>query len=204
MAIGSVFIRSRPTMGMEEAINIRFTGDFQVVSSLMSINAIKRLIYTRVSSSRWKEIDNNMFIKGSNKSLSSRWISSSNSKIINLSTNKNILILKFTNINVTFMSSITKIKFIKEDVINHSFPLKTTSRMTLKGFQDWNNMSMGIKTSIKSFEIPRTKGIIRAKITLTMRRGRLLKSILNISKRNNKIKSGSKGKEELHARLGNA
>ena len=100
----------------------------------MNVNTIEGLKWTRVSDSTWNEFHCNMFIERSDEIFCSGRISNGNSKIINLMTNENILIVKFTNTKIAFMSCIVNVKLVKWDVIDHGFPLKTTSRMTLKRF----------------------------------------------------------------------
>ena len=112
MTIRGVFVRLRPAMRMEETFKIGFTGDLDAIPCLMCVSAIEALTKARVSSSIRKVIKLDVFIESGDKVTGSSRISSSNSKIINLSANKEILIIEFSSANTTFMGGVSNVKFI--------------------------------------------------------------------------------------------
>ena len=106
-------IKHYPYQGEEISISrTGFTGDLDVIPCLMCVSTIEALIKARVSSGIRKVINRDVFIESSDKITSSSRISGSNSKIINLSTNEEILIIEFSGVNTTFMSGVSDIKFI--------------------------------------------------------------------------------------------
>ena len=102
------------------------------------------------------------------------------------------------------MNSVDKTKFTNEEGSDEMLKAESGFGMPLKCVAKGKDMLRRVKASTMAFVIPGCIGCIGSNITLLGGRGRLLKGIGGITKRDKEIVLCSQSKEELHTRLLNA
>jgi hypothetical protein len=132
------------------------------------------------------ELGHSMAIDDCNKLLSSSRRGRSNSKVINLATDKDEFTIDFAMIEVTFMSHRGEAELIAfQNTNNQLLPENTSFRMTLNGMLNRNDMGTRVNVHTKAFAIPGVVSIINLKVALLSQRQRLLKGIFGVSNGNN-------------------
>ena len=121
-------------MRLENTIDVSFTGELDVILSLVDVDTIVVRKLTLCSDDANALILRSDLVvdKGDELASGASSDASTNGKVINLATDKNNFIVNNTTVEVTFMSSILEANIAKNP-IDHRFEEVTSFWMTLKG-----------------------------------------------------------------------
>jgi hypothetical protein len=146
-----------------------------------------------------------MFIDNSNQMISGLGAGTSNSKIVDLTSDKDKRPINYATIQVTFMSCCGEIKRgTLEDLKYKVLPEATSFGMPLNCAERRNHISPGIKVDAKSFLVPRTISFVGLQMTRFGGRWRALVCIVDVAVGNNHAKENTQGEEQFHTWLFNA
>jgi hypothetical protein len=193
-------------MGLENMIDVGFTGQLDVVMSLMDVDAII------VNANALGIEDPNIFkfggcmlVDDSDELFSSLGGLKGDSKVINLVTDKNKFTIDFATIKVPFMSGEGEVEFIAlENADNHPFPESISFRMTLENMVQRDDICVRVDVGAKVLAMPRMVGIIDLEVALLSQWQQLLEGILGVSNGHSKTFDSGDGEEHAHAWLFNA
>ena len=198
--------RRFPAMGLENMINVGFTGQLDVVMSLMDIDAIiVNANALGIEDPDTFKFGGYMLVDDSNELFSSLGGLGGDSKVINLVTDKNKFTINFAMIKVPFMSGGGEVEFIAlKNANNHPFPESTSFRVTLESMVQRDDMCVRVNVSAKVLAMPRMVGIIDLKVALLSQWWQLLEGILGVGNGHSKTFGSGNGEEHAHAWLFNA
>ena len=134
----------------------------------------------------------------------SHGIRAGDSKVIYLSTCKNIHTINHARIKIMFMCGAFESKSAHEESGDQMFKAGTSLRMTLKSTLERKYMAVGIKGDTMVLFVPHTISIINSNETGFDRWQRLLEGIGGVSEAHMHVLLSSQYKEKFHAWLFNA
>jgi len=111
----------------------------------MQLDVITRLkyCYAIVLSSNTFIASTNIFFNLRDDEIGHAYCIRSNSKVVNLLTDKDYVAFHFTSVNITLMSHCLALKFFTKDIDYHLFPECISFRMALQSMSQWNDISSG-------------------------------------------------------------
>lgn len=197
LAVRSRFVLAGtfPTVSFEQAADVGFSRDLDVVPSLKDI-------VTNVGSEKAIIFKGNKRFVGKLKAGANEIIDlasggfrlASESKVINLANHKNLFAKEGATVDVALVSSVTETK-IKENTSDVFLPETGGFRMTLKGTKNGKNQR-GVKSFASTGLVPFDEGSIKPEEGRNSRTGGVGKGIFGVTTKNGEILSSSKSSEE--------
>jgi hypothetical protein len=184
-----------PHVSLKEALNIRSAGDFDVVLSLIDVHTVEGS-EDAVAGEVDAESD------GGNNGASSVDVSTGDGQIVDLTAEKDAMIVESTRVDVAFVCGGLEPKVGEYDV-DVSFPEGAGFGMTLEGMLYGEDKGT-IKENTVASVVPVCIGIVDADKCRRLGGRRVGVGVVGVGGQNNHAETGGKRKEETHAGLFNA
>ena len=189
-------------MSGKHTFKIAGAREFDKVPSLVYVNTIVTVEQAMGGkSARTKVISGDLSVDKADELFRGSRGSACNGVIINLATEDDKATVDGTTIEVEFMNRVDKTKFINEEGSDETLKAESGFGMPLKCAAKGKDMLRRVQASTMAFVIPGHIGCINSNVTRLGGRGRLLKGIGGIAKRDKEVVLCSLSKEELHTRL---